>query len=196
MPSVETLCQGYGARFGLAGRVGFEVRDGAAFLHLKGDGGEAAVSLQGAQVLSWRHGKFGEMLWWSSLSPVRPALPIRGGIPICWPWFGPHPTEAAWPQHGLVRTEIWEVVEAGFLEGEARAALETQSAGALLRLDVAVGETLSLTLTTEPLEDQPLPLTEALHTYFAVGDVGQVRVVGLDGYWYRDRTQNDAANIQ
>ncbi len=188
--------QGYRQNYGIEGRVAFEMQQNTGFVRLSGDGGEALVALQGAQVLSWRTAAAGEMLWWSPLSPVTAGAPTRGGIPLCWPWFGPHPTDPSRPMHGLIRTELWTVDAAWVEEGAACVSLALEAAGARVRLTAKAGARLSVTLETENVGTQPLTITEALHTYFAVADVGQIQVIGLDGCNYRDRTENDAVKAQ
>ena len=187
------------ADFGHAGAIAFELIDAAPMCWLHGSGGRALVSLQGAQVLNWRHHSQGEMLWWSPLSPPGRGSAIRGGIPICWPWFGPHPTDRSQPQHGLVRTVDWSVAAAGSSSGASylELALTHFAAGssAELRLRVEVAARLKVELNVLNTGDNALTVTEALHTYFAVQDVGSVALAGLEGCSYRDRTASDQIRV-
>lgn len=187
MTAVEDLER----RFGRAGAVVFGTSGAAVVAKVLGRGGEATVALQGAQVLSWVNAECGEMLWWSTLSPAGTGAPIRGGIPICWPWFGPHATDATKPAHGLARTAMFEVVSTGANDGCGFVVLSTKIGEALLKVRVECGAHLDVRFETLNEGRAPLAVTEALHTYFAVEDVTRVSVHGLDGCRYRDRTQGD-----
>lgn len=165
---------------------------------------EAVVALQGAHVLSWAvAGR--EQLWLSPVARLDSGKAVRGGIPICWPWFGPHPSDASKPAHGFVRTRPWVVVAtAGGIEGAAitlsfatcteTAALWPHEAEA--RLTVRLHEGLSLVLDTTNRGAQALTITEALHTYFGVTDIADVRIDGLDGVGYLDKLDEGRAKMQ
>jgi glucose-6-phosphate 1-epimerase len=130
---------------------------------------------------------------------------VRGGVPICWPWFGalvrnPDPVRAMArsaepPAHGLVRDRDWTLltveeqadcteVTLGFIADHL---LQTQwPHAASLELAVRVGRTLQLRLTTRNLGDHPITVSQALHTYLAVSDIDQVAVTGFEGTRYID----------
>jgi len=146
------------------------------------------IALQGAHVLSWRPSGHEDLLWSAALPPAGTGRAIRGGIPICWPWFGPHANDPTQPQHGLVRTRPWQLVATSVSESEARAALEIATGEGHLRLDVVAGASLQLVLATTNMGAAPFAITEALHTYFKVGDAAHAQVLGLDGCRYRDNT--------
>jgi glucose-6-phosphate 1-epimerase len=107
---------------------------------------------------------------------------------VCWPWFGPHPNDPTQPQHGRVRTINWRLVETRESSDGIRVAFEVDEFGARVRLEVVAGAKLSVALTTHNLGSDPLVITEALHTYFHVGDVTRAQIHGLDGARYRDNT--------
>lgn len=182
--------------FGRARAVSFGHEGAAVVVRLAGRGGEATVALQGAQVLSWVNAQHGEMLWWSPLSPAGTGAPIRGGIPICWPWFGPHATDVGRPMHGLARTTFFEVASSGENNGCGFVVLTARIGEARLKVRVEAGADLDVKFETQNDGPEPLSITEALHTYFAVEDVGRVAVHGLDECRYRDRTRDDAWTTQ
>lgn len=182
--------------FGRPNAVGFARSGSAVVVKLTGRGGRATVALQGAQVLSWVNDEHGEMLWWSALSPAGTGAPIRGGIPICWPWFGPHATDPSKSQHGLARTVFFDVTSTGVQDGNGFAVLAATIGDARLEVRVQAGAELDVTFQTQNTGAAPLSITEALHTYFAVEDVTRVSVDGLDGCRYRDRTDNDTWKTQ
>jgi D-hexose-6-phosphate mutarotase len=121
---------------------------------------------------------------------------IRSGVPICWPWFGAHPTNVALPGHGYARITNWELAEIQNLSNGATVFNLTLGKSKLdyayspnavrLELKVTVGATLEVALTTTNLSDQDISFTEGLHTYFQISDIANIRVLGLEGSQYID----------
>jgi D-hexose-6-phosphate mutarotase len=177
-------------------RWSFDERNGFGVDELSGPAATARVSRKGGQVLSWAPKGFTDVLWVSPLATLSGNLPIRGGIPVCWPWFGPHASDPDAPQHGLVRTEIWEPLES--LETEEAGTLRLRApepvlGGLAVALEVRAGETLSLTLVTTNLGNESAAITEALHTYFRISGLKTIRLAGLDGCDYADNNDPRAA---
>jgi glucose-6-phosphate 1-epimerase len=159
----------------------------------------AAITPYGAQLLSCRFAKNDtELLFLSEKAIFKEGTPIRGGVPICWPWFGPDPKQLNRPDHGLVRTRMWRVASSVITpDRECIITFEitdTPETYALwphrfrLTLKVTVGKQLTMELTTHNLGDLPLELTQALHTYFAIGDITHTCITGLEGFVYADKT--------
>lgn len=150
----------------------------------------AAVSLHGGQLLSYVPRGFGDLLW---LSPVSKRAPdaIRGGVPVCWPYFGREGQSPEVPQHGFARNTQWTLVDSRIdAEGEATIELALpQKAGVPLRLTqtLRIGNELHQSLTTHNIGVAAVSLTQALHSYFRVGDAERTRVTGLEGLTYADR---------
>lgn len=191
-------------QFGVPGAVRFEMHNGGPVAHLTAAGGTAVVALQGAHVLSYVPAGGSEVMWLSPIATLGTAKAVRGGIPICWPWFGPHP-DAAKPAHGFVRTALWQVVETSSQSDEALIALAYDSAAAdaslwphraQARLEVSLGSALRVSLTTQNIGETPFALTQALHSYLAIGDISQVSVTGLDGCAYIDKLEPDSRPVQ
>jgi glucose-6-phosphate 1-epimerase len=140
------------------------------------------------------------VLWLSPLSAFENGKAIRGGVPICWPWFGPHPSRPDLPAHGVARTREWTALDAAQLsDGRTRLRLRlvddehTRAAwphGFDLTLSVTVGSALHLELITTNNGDGPFAYADALHTYLRVGDVREVRVEGLDGQAFSHSTRH------
>lgn len=151
--------------------------------------GSAAIALFGGQLLSFVP-RGGQDVFW--LSPLRAPLPtpIRGGTPVCWPFFGRQGQQQDVPSHGFVRTLPWRLLEAR-AEGEGiTVVLEPpalQDLALRARMEVHVGRQLRQRLVTTNTGSGPVVFTEALHNYFNVGDVTRVRVQGLDGLTYLDK---------
>lgn len=146
------------------------------------------------------------MLWMSECSQFADGSPIRGGIPICWPWFGPHPCDASLPAHGVARLRAWTPLEASVLQdGRARLRLgftpESNECCAVphgLRLEytVTVGKTLTVELDTLNEGSTPAAFENALHAYFALEDAKSTRVTGLEGAVYLDKMDGMATKVQ
>lgn len=165
----------------------------------------ATLALQGAQLLSWVPTGHDDVLWCSPLSALGGGKAIRGGIPLCWPWFGPHATEPSRPQHGYARVALWRLGQAYrhgdtvtlVLDLPAEAVPRQGHSGNMsARLTVTLGDHLGLSLETINHAVTPSAVTLALHTYFAVGAVDQVSIEGLDGATYRDNTAAGIETLQ
>ena len=155
----------------------------------------AAISLFGGQLLSFVP-KGGEDVMW--LSPTAKPLPtpIRGGTPVCWPYFGRQDQTAEVPAHGFVRTLPWRLLDAR-REDDGTVVLqlappELQDLPLRLRMTVRIGRTLDQSLETENVGGQTVRFTQALHNYFRVGDALQVSAQGLGGLDYLDKFENYA----
>jgi glucose-6-phosphate 1-epimerase len=155
---------------------------------------EAEVYLHGAHVTSWTPAGQKPVLFVSSRSQFAPGKPIRGGVPIAFPWFGPRGDGKPGPMHGFARILDWSV-ERTALRGDG--ALEiafsltpndtTRSFGFdafHLEFRVAFGAAFEMELETRNEASGPLTFEDALHTYFAVADIHQVEVAGLAGTTY------------
>ena len=160
----------------------------------------AVISLQGAHLLSWTPKGEEEVIWLSEDALFAPGKSVRGGIPVCWPWFGAHTGHPSYPAHGFARTALWRVINAQQLpSGETKITfkLETRQMGeniqqmwpqsTTVEYMLTVGKTLALELTTFNNSDQSITIGQALHTYFNVGDVSNTTVHGLEGKDYLDK---------
>lgn len=177
-------------RFGVPGRIAFrEGPGGDPLAVLVGPRGSCEVSLYGGQVLSYRAPGFQDALWLSPLAEFTHGKAIRGGIPVCWPWFGkaPEGMPAGTPSHGFARRALWRVsrsevdaqrTELTLILTEADATDPAWPYRYQLTLTVTLEETLTVDLQTRNLDDAPFTFGEALHTYLRVGDAREVTLVG------------------
>nr|WP_243382171.1 lytic murein transglycosylase [Stenotrophomonas lactitubi] len=155
----------------------------------------AAISVFGGQLLSFVPKGQPDVMW---LSPKRAALPtpIRGGSPVCWPYFGRQGQGDDVPAHGFVRTLPWELQQARRLDdGSIELTLAPpalDNLGLRLTMTVRVGRELRQQLVTENTGKAPATITQALHNYFRVGDASKVDVDGVDGLDYLDKFENYA----
>ena len=146
-----------------------------------------------------------DLLWVSPTAVYSGEKPIRGGIPICWPWFGAHPTEDEKPAHGFVRNNVWQLDEVNTLESGATEIVlsfeSTPEAWVIwphyfqLELKIEVGEQLSLSLSTTNLSDEEMVLTEAFHTYFNIENANELNISGLDKSRHLDKLTHAAEEI-
>ncbi len=157
------------------------------------------VYLHGAHVTAYQPRDQPPVLFVSGKSRWEAGKAIRGGVPICFPWFGSLEGRDTAPAHGFARTSVWEVLETkSNPDGSATLALGlTQPEDPVAfwphafraRYEVTVGTTLLLELTITHIGGEPFLFEEALHSYFSVGDVKQVNVTGLAGTHYIDKLQ-------
>lgn len=182
-------------------------------LHIHHVRGNAAVALQGAQVLQYQRTGARPLLWLSDQAAYQRGQSLRGGIPVCWPWFGdlarnPHKIRDQFssekpPAHGLVRGENWLLESVATDDDSTRVVLrypgsahDGLSASVDVRLEVRVGDTLQLTLSTHNRSDNEFVFSQALHTYFAISDIHQVKTLGLENGRYIETLENWKEKIQ
>jgi glucose-6-phosphate 1-epimerase len=166
----------------------------------------AEIYLHGAQVTSWRPGGAEEAMFLSEHSHWQPGRAIRGGIPICFPWFRAKADDPGAPAHGFVRTRGWQLDSVtAEADGSVIVVCSTQSDDSTRRWwphefnlmhRIVIGRTLRLELTATNTGSAPLRFEEALHTYFRVGNAQTVRVRGLDQVAYLDNTDDNREKVQ
>jgi len=152
--------------------------------------GEAHIYTHGAHVTHWQPAGAKPVLWVSKGSWFGPEKPIRGGVPVCLPWFGPHPTDKDAPNHGWARLLPWRV-ESVQKQGDGSVSLRLTIArdDFAFTHEIIVGKTLAMTLVVRNTSAQPAYVTEALHTYFSVSDVRKISVEGLEGVTYLSKVE-------
>lgn len=186
------------ARFALAGQLSFvDGPGGLVQARIENDLAAAAVTLYGAHVMTFQPRSHEPVLWLSPQTHFAVGKAIRGGVPVCWPWFAAHPEQATYPSHGFVRTQPWQVsATAAMPDGTTRLQLtraatpdETEFWPHAYRLEllVTVGQSLSLSLNVHNPGQHAFTYTGALHTYFTVGDVNRINITGLDQTDYLDK---------
>lgn len=186
MQTVQSLCE----QFKVTG-LHFEAGQGGltkAVVTTPVASGE--IYLHGAHVTSWKPAGHEPVLWMSRSSLFQPGRPIRGGVPICFPWFGPHDSDPSAPAHGFARTALWEVNEARLTtEGGVLLSLRAGIEPFAVSFTVEFGSELRMTLTTAlaPGVSTSHRFEDALHTYLSVSDVRNVSISGLEQTRYIDK---------
>jgi glucose-6-phosphate 1-epimerase len=157
------------------------------------------VFLQGAQLAAWQPAGQAPVIWMSDNAVYAPGKALRGGVPICFPWFGAHAEHPEFPAHGFARTKPFEYrgarldangrTELAFLlESDEQTRVWFPHAFSA-QLEIAFGERLGLRFSVTNHDPEPFTFEEALHSYFAVADVTQTSVRGLEGALYVDKVR-------
>lgn len=185
------------------------VRDNAGldYIEIDNDYATAKIALQGAHVMAWQpKSQKNPVLWLSNNARYVQGRSIRGGIPICWPWFGAHPTDGTLCPHGFARVMPWQLIDAETVKnGATRLVLQMLEPAEskrqltypyLLTITITVGDTLRIDLATTNKADHPFVVGEALHTYFQVSDVASIHIHGLEDALYADKVYNYERRVE
>ena len=196
MTTIDELNQ----RFEIEGVAGFDVGEGGLArlritvgglvrLCLKAGEAEAHVYPRGAHLTHWQPAGGKPVLWVSERSRFEEGMPIRGGVPICWPWFGPCTFKPELGNHGFVRKMAWEVesitqpdprhVAVTLRVSDTDQTLAIWPHEFELRLTITVGADLTMALEARNVGDAPFTFTEAFHPYLCVADIRKAAVTGL-----------------
>lgn len=185
-------------------------KDGVPFIELFNRYASALISLQGAHILSWIPKGEEDVIWLSEEARLEPGKSIRGGVPICWPWFGAYepghagfdasPRESNFPAHGFARTSNWQILSTEALQNGNTRIIFTMKPQpnntdmwpqqTSVQYIVTIGKKLELELITHNDGAQPVTIGQALHTYFRVGDISKTILHGLDNAEYLDKPDN------
>lgn len=177
----------------------------APVVELRHGGAVATVALDGAQVLGYTPAGQQPVIFLSRQAAFKPGKSARGGVPVCWPWFGGVRDNPSIPFHGFARMAAWELRRAAATNEHTTVELALAPSDFTrsywphefeLSLRVQLGAQLRLDLTAHNTDGQPVELTAALHTYFRVGEIGQVAISGLDGVGYIDKLDGDRQKLQ
>lgn len=180
-------------------------KGGFPYIQINNAKASALISIYAGQVLSFKPvNEANDLMFISGNAYFQEGKAIKGGIPICWPWFGSAPASATEVGkklgHGFVRNDFWAVLSTDMLDnGDTRIVLEIKDSDKTreiwpyhfyLALEIVIGDSLSLELLTRNTGDQAFSISEALHTYFNIGDAAQLKVLGLEQTEYLDKKQD------
>jgi len=162
--------------------------------------GDLAISLYGAQAL-WFQPTGQKPVLWTTTKPASLPKAVRGGVPLCWPWFAePLEENAGEPFHGVARTVEWEVGAESYDAHGGEWLLKP--VGPLWKgLDPSltirvVGSAITFKLTTHNVGQTDVRVTQALHTYLAISSRSTIRVSGLDTATYADKNRDFSEFVQ
>jgi glucose-6-phosphate 1-epimerase len=190
IPGIARVCEGNG---------------GQPRVQITGSFGDGQVYLHGAQVTSWKPAGHDEVLFMSTKSRWEDGQAIRGGIPICFPWFRAKAGDTHAPAHGFVRTKMWQLES---IVGNERGVTLSMFTGSdehtrrwwpgefRLLHRVTFGSELRLELVCTNTGTTPLRFEEALHTYNRIAKIEDARLHGLDGVSYLDNTESNKEKME
>ncbi len=196
------------SRYEIDGELQFiEIEHGFVYAEINNARAHATVSTYSGQLLSYRpKDRQEDLLFVSDKAYYEAGKAIKGGIPVCWPWFGPDPENRGRPAHGFVRNRQWQVSGSESLaDGSTKIILsitDSEATRALwphpfrLDIEITVGDTLRVELVTHNTGNDSITISQALHSYFRVGDITSVSVLGLDGINYIDKANDSARKTQ
>ena len=175
--------------------------NGFKYIEIENSYAEAKIALQGAHLFHYKVKDQPSLLWLSDSAYFEEGKAIRGGIPICFPWFGKNKDDPSLPQHGFARTQLWTVVlEEETDEGTTHIRLQlkpnthtlTQWAYQFdVTLDITIGHELSIALNVTNRDTKPFKISTALHTYFSVADIDNISIKGLENRAYYDALEGE-----
>jgi glucose-6-phosphate 1-epimerase len=167
--------------------------------NIKNSYAEAQICLYGAQIISYIPKDEVDVLWLSPTSYFTEGKAIRGGIPVCFPWFGPHPSDQSKPQHGFGRIVNWELFETCITpENETEIKLRLKSSALtksywpfdfLAEMIFIIGKSLTVTLRVTNQSNLPFEYSCALHTYLRVAAIADCSILGLQGHLYQEDSE-------
>ena len=180
------------------------IGEGLPLLHLKTEVCEAVIALQGAQLLEFKTIGSSPLLWLSPNCNFTPGTALRGGIPICLPWFGPNEQDPKKPKHGFARNRNWALQQAKqdadgnyellFIFHSTADALFAFDFSAQLRMTLGTSAKLELSVSNE--DQRAFDCSWALHSYHPVSSLADVQVIGLAERTYLDNLEAHAAKHQ
>ncbi len=192
--------------FAIPGALAFHAQpSGLIYAAIATPHASATVYLQGAHLTHWQPAGQKPVLFLSRKSDLIPGKPIRGGVPIAFPWFAARHDGKPGPSHGFARIEDWTLAFAALAGDDLHLTFTlgpTELSRSLgydrfrLAFQLTIGRTLTMQLTVGNQADAPLVFEEALHTYYAVSDIHEVSVTGLEGATYLDKMDNLQPKVQ
>ncbi len=177
--------------FALDGHASVIDYHGLPAVQVENTAATAVISFLGAHVCSYIPAGQKEMLYLSPKSLFEVGQPIRGGVPICWPWFSKNADDESLPMHGIGRLMLWNL--------DSIAAADAATTVVTMSLDdtpesrtlwnhkfhavvtLKIGRKLELSIKTTNTGSEPFPLSQAVHTYYRIGDITKISIDGFDG---------------
>ena len=165
----------------------------------------AKVALHGAHLFAWTPTGQKPVIYTSPTAIYKEGKAIRGGVPVCWPWFNAHPTDPNLPSHGFVRNRFWELDSIVESEAGTVICLELKYDDEIAKLwpfpftlkaHIEVGAMAKIAIEASNNSDVPIMVGGALHTYLSVGHIDQVSIIGLEEISYIDTAGPEARRTQ
>ena len=189
------LSQGIKSHLGKTVITHKKLSNGFEYIEVQNSSATAKIALQGAHLFEYQRVGKEAILWLSEISDFEQGRAIRGGVPLCWPWFG-FSEDKTLPQHGFARTTMWEFVGANEIDesettllfrlSNSEQTLKIWNYKFLLELQITISKELKMELKTTNLDERAFKISQALHTYFSVSHISEVAIKGLDKKPYLD----------
>ena len=183
-----------------------KTKDELEYLEVSNELSSIKIALQGAHIFDFRVKGRSALLFLSDTSHFKVGKAIRGGVPVCWPWFGAHVSNPSLPNHGFARTSMWTHVSTKEIDkNSTKIILELKSSEETLKLwphqfelqlEIIMSDRLELSLITKNRGSAPFVITQALHTYLLIQDISSACVEGLDQTKYYDKLTDTYNNPQ
>jgi glucose-6-phosphate 1-epimerase len=192
-------------QFCIEGELGFaELENDQIFITISNKHADADICLYGAHVTSFKPRNTLDILWLSPESEFEVGKPIRGGIPVCFPWFGVNKTDSSLPPHGFARLMYWEVLQTATKPtGETEVVLQLCSSDETrsywphdfcLQMNIVVGKVLKINMVVTNTSNQIFNYSGALHSYFSLSAIENLSIKGLQGAEYLDLVSSEHKN--
>ncbi|MEP5569437.1 MAG: D-hexose-6-phosphate mutarotase [Halioglobus sp.] len=164
----------------------------------------AEIALHGAHLTRFKPKGASDVIFLSKHAQYKTETPIRGGIPICWPWFSRHQEHSDFPSHGIARTSFWDLKAVEHSDAHTQVVLSLTTDGtdprwpysSSVHAHFTVGESLSVSLTTFNADKKPFQFGDALHCYFRVDEAEKTEIIGLEGSSYVYRLEDPTEKTQ
>ncbi|MGZ8271040.1 MAG: D-hexose-6-phosphate mutarotase [Methylophilus sp.] len=184
-----------------------EDENGLHYIEVDNTFAKAKIALQGAHIMHWQpKTEKHPVLWLSDHARYVKGRSIRGGVPICWPWFGAHPTDSSLCPHGFARVIPWQLIDVdSTYSGATRIALQMMQTNEaerqlsypyVLTLLITIGRRLKVDMATTNKADHPFMIGEAFHTYLNVSDIEKIRITGLQECLYADKMRQYERHVE
>ena len=189
LPDMSQTIEDLTKQFAIDGVVHFEAGEGGLTrVSITTAKSKAALYTHGAHVTEFQPSGCEPVLWLSGESRFEHGKAIRGGVPLVFPWFGPHAKDPDAPSHGWVRTAEWEITAVEQLpDDDVAITLTINVADFHVTYRVTVGNELTLEMAVANQSETEVSFEQAFHTYLTVGDVRKISAHGLDGTTYIDK---------
>jgi glucose-6-phosphate 1-epimerase len=194
--------------YGINNKAQFvEGKGGFPLLKINNEYAQATISVYAGQILSFQPiDQTQDLMFLSSQAYYQEGKAIKGGTPICFPWFGPDPKAKGRASHGFVRNRLWQMREVVSTQQGATQVtmglLDTAETREIwnysfdFSIVISIGKVLTIDLVTRNTGSESFAITQALHTYFKVGDIDRVSVLGLDNQAYLDKVDGGKQKTQ
>ena len=181
-----------------------EVAPGYPFIRITNAFGSAEIAMHGAHLTSFTPRDASEVIFVSRDAVFKAGMAIRGGIPICWPWFSRHQQQPDLPSHGIARTSFWDLQEVHHSDSHTQVVMSLSTDGDDPRwpyvssaiICFTIGASLDVSLSTRNADKEPFQFGDALHCYFQLSEAERTEILGLDGSTYVYRLEDTTPKAQ